>query len=168
MHKHILSATLATFGVAAALVPVSGFAYITPQQLFSAAPPNQREGEAVIAEQQRVSAERRAAEWAALDPVEPEPTVVVEKAPPMGLLDEAATYDRRMTRKEEEKSNGPTIIINGGNTITDSSGRVLHSGAPRVTATGPESVLAFAALLLAGISTFAYASIRRQRMTILS
>ena len=166
MNKHTLSVSLVAFGIVASLAPVSGFAYITPQEAFT--PPNAREGAAKIEQQQAVSAERRAAEYAALNPVEPEPEVIVEKAPPLGLLNDEETYNRRLERMAEEKSNGPTIIITGGNTITDSSGRVLHSGAPRVTATGPESVLAFGALLLAGVSTYAYASIRSKRMTALS
>ncbi len=167
MNTHNLSATLAAFGIVAALIPTSGFAYITPSEAFTN--PNMRDGSAIIEAQQALSAQNRDAAYAAQNPAPPEPAVtVVDTSPPKNLLDEKATYERRMERMEQEKSNGPTIIITGGGTVTDAQGKVLHSGAPRVTATGPESILAFAAILLAGISTYAYAGIRNRRIATLS
>lgn len=174
MHKHFLSAAFAVLGIVSTVAPMSGFAYIDPATAFgNAAPPTQREGEAVVAAQQQRAAERRAEEQSQLQSIddEPEPvdSYVVETGPePRGLLDEDATYARRQERMEENVTGGPTIIIGGNATVTDANGNVLHSGAPLVTSTGPESVLAIAAMILAGISTFAYASIRNRRMTALA
>lgn len=174
MHKHFLSTAFAVLGIVAAVAPVSSFAYIDPATAFgNTAPPLQREGESVVEQQQRRAAERRAAEQAQLKPVDAEPvdTYVPEAAPsePRGLLDQDATYERRQERIAEEKSSGaPTIIIGNNATVTDANGNVLHSGAPRVTSTGPESVLAVAAMLLAVVTTFGYAHIRTRRLATLA
>lgn len=174
MDKHSLSVAVAALGFAALFAPMSGFAYLAPEQVFGGqsltlqpAPPTQREGEDVIQTQQERAAERRAAEQSTLTPVDAEPvdTFVPDNSPqPKGLLDQNATYERRQDRIANERSSGgPTIIIGGDSTVTDANGNVLHSGAPRVTATGPESVLAIAAMILAAVSTFAYAQIRARR-----
>lgn len=175
MDKKILSVTLAVFGIASILAPASGFAYLAPEQVFGGqsltlrpAPPTQREGKDVIAAQQARAAEARAAAQADLQPVDAEPidTYVPDTSPqPKGLLDESATYDRRMERIENEKSSGPTIIIGGDATVRDGNGNILHSGAPRVTATGPASVLALAVMLLAAVSTVAYSGLRSRGST---
>jgi len=177
MNKNIFSIALAVLGVATALAPMSALAYLAPEQVFGGqsltlqpAPPTQREGEEVIQQQQQRAAERRAEEQSQLQPVDAEPvdTYVPDNSPqPRDLFDQNATYDRRQERIENERSTGgPTIIIGGDSTITDGNGNVLHSGAPRVTATGPESMLAIAAMLLAGVSTFLYAQIRARRMAL--
>ncbi|MBP7114071.1 MAG: hypothetical protein KBA40_01310 [Candidatus Peribacteraceae bacterium] len=179
MNKNILSVALAVLGIATALAPVSALAYLSPEQVFGSqsltlqpAPPTQREGEQVIEQQQQRAAERRAAEHSQLQPVDAEPVdtyVPDTSAQPLDLFDQNATYERRQERIDNERSTGgPTIIIGGDSTITDSNGNVLHSGAPRVTATGPESMLAFATMLLAGVSTFLYAQIRARRMALVS
>ena len=175
MNKHFLSAALAVFGIVASFVPMSGFAYLSPDDVFSQlAPPTQREGDEIVRQRQEEAAERRAQEQATMRPAASEPQPVDTFVPedtsqPKGLLDENATYERRQERIANEKSaGGPTIIITGDRTVTDSNGNVLHSGAPRVTATGPESVLAFAAIILAAFSTFLYAQIRARRMIVLA
>lgn len=174
MDKHFLSVALATFGIVALFAPATGSAYLAPEQVFGGqsltlqpAPPTEREGEAVIQTQQQRQAEVRAAEQAQLPSVQADPvdTYVPDNSPqPKGLLDQNATYERRQERIASEQSSGPTIIIGGDSVVTDANGNVLHSGAPRVTATGPESVLAIAAMILAAVSTFAYAQIRARRM----
>ncbi len=175
MDKHFLSVALATFGIVALFAPATGSAYLAPEQVFGGqsltlqpAPPTEREGEAVIQTQQQRQAEVRAAEQAQLPSVQADPvdTYVPDNSPqPKGLLDQDATYERRQERIANERSTGgPTIIIGGDSVVTDANGNVLHSGAPRVTATGPESVLAIAAMILAAVSTFTYAQIRARRM----
>lgn len=175
MDKKFLSAALATIGIAAVLAPASGFAYLAPEQVFGGqsltlqpAPPTQREGDVIAEQQARAAAERRAAEQSVLRPVDAEPidTYVPDRSSPQpkGLLDEAATYERRMERIDEERSSGPTIIIGGDTTVTDANGNVLHSGAPRVTATGPASLLALAVMLLAAVSTFAYSGVQSRQL----
>lgn len=177
MNKNILSVALAVLGITTVLAPVSALAYLSPEQVFGGqsltlqpAPPLQREGEQVIEEQQRRAAERRAEEQSQLQPVDAEPvdTYVPDNSPQsLELFDQNATYERRQERIENERyTGGPTIIIGGDNVVTDAQGNVLHSGAPRVTATGPESMLAIAAMLLAGVSTFMYAQIRARRMAL--
>jgi len=174
MDKKFLSVAFAALGIAATLAPVSGFAYLAPEQVFGGqsltlkpAPPLQREGDGVIEQQQARQAQIRNEAQANLPSIQAEPvdTFVPDNSPqPKGLLDQNATYDRRQDRMDNERSSGPTIIIGGDSTVTDANGNVLHSGAPRVTATGPESVLAIAAMILAAVSTFAYAQIRARRM----
>jgi hypothetical protein len=175
MEKISFSVAFAALGIATLLAPVSGFAYLAPEQVFGGqsltlqpAPPTEREGEAVIQTQQQRQAEVRAAEQSQLQSIQADPidTYVPDNSPqPKGLLDQDATYERRQERIANERSSGgPTIIIGGDSVVTDANGNVLHSGAPRVTATGPESVLAIAAMILAACSTFAYAQIRARRM----
>lgn len=180
MVKHSPS-IIAASAVAVALMPMTAFAYLSPEQVFGGqsmtldrtdgttyqAPPQQREGEAVIQNQQQNSAALRSAAQSSLQPTyaEPEDNYVPEKQDTSrGLLDQNATYERRMDRMAEESSGGPTIIIGGDGTVIDSEGNVLHSGAPLVTATGPESVLAVAAMILAAICTMSYAWMRERQL----
>lgn len=171
--KKLSRAALAVASCAIALAPVSAFAYLSPEQVFgdtntaTYAPPTQREGEDVIEQQQREAAERRAAEQQALQPdyAEPVDTYVPDNAPePKGLFDQEAQYERRQDRIEESHGAAPTIIIGGDGTVVDSNGNVLHSGAPRVASTGPESVLAIAAMILAGACTYGYMSYRSRAL----
>ncbi len=173
MNKNFLFAALVVIAVAATLAPASGFAYLAPEQVFGGqsltlVPPTQREGAAVVAERQARAAEARAAEQSKLKPVDAAPvsvdTFVPNNSPqPLGLLDQNATYERRQERIQNERSSGPTIIIGGDATVTDGNGFVLHTGAPRVTSTGPESFLAFGLMLLAAVSTVAYSGFRSRR-----
>ncbi len=167
MNKIFLSVILAVSGFTAVVAPMSGYAYLSPEQVFGNAPPTQREGEDVVTiQQQRASSSRAAEQRSRLrsNQADPIDTYVPDTSPqPRGLLDENASYERRLERISEEKSSGPTIVIADG-TVTDGNGNVLHSGAPRVTATGPESILALTAMILAGICTFLYAQLRARRM----
>ena len=84
----------------------------------------------------------------------------------LGLFDDQAQYQRRMDRLSQEQAANPTIIIQGGGngtTVTDSRGRVVHSGAPLVTSTGLGSELAALALLLSAGGTVLFA-LRRTRI----
>lgn len=175
-------------GIALAFAPMSGLAYLTPEQVFGdsgdtfdqtdpstrPAPPLQRDGDAVVQEQQRRSAEQRAAAQAELQPegVEPvsmeeEPTLTTtEEQEPRGLFDEDTQYQLRQERAAASQTGGPTIIIRTDGTVTDASGNVLHSGAPEMSGTGPESVLAFSALIIAAFSTFISAQIRARTLAL--
>ena len=184
MVKHSPSVVIGALTLVCALAPVSAFAYLSPEQVFGGqsmtldrtdattyqAPPLPRDGEAVIQAQQQNSAELRSAAQSSLQPdyADPVDTYVppAGTASSRGLFDQTTTYEKRMDRIEESKASGPTIIIGGDGTVVDSNGNVLHSGAPLVTATGPESVLAIASMLLAAVSTFAYAAIRHRRMQV--
>lgn len=174
MHKYFLSIAFAVLGIVAAVAPVSSFAYIDPATAFgNTAPPTQREGDEVVRMREEARNQALAEERAKLTPVDAEPVDTYTPdtstpSEPRGLLDEAATYERRQERIAEEKSSGPTIIIGGDSTVRDANGNVLHSGAPRVTSTGPESVLAVAAMLLAVVTTFGYAHIRTRRLATLA
>lgn len=179
---------LGSIAVALAIAPMSGFAYLTPEQVFGdsgdtfdqtdpstrPAPPLQREGEAVIQEQQRRSAEQRAAAQSTLRPVdaepldteEPSPTIEKEPQEPRGLFNDDTQYQLRQERKAASETGGPTIVIRTDGTVVDAGGNVLHSGAPKMSGTGPESVLAFAALIIAAFSTFISARIRARSLTL--
>lgn len=160
--RKILASVLfvASFGA----MPTVTFAYLSPEQVFGGqvpAPPTQREGDAVVQQQQQAAAERRAAEQQALESNQADPqddyVPPAQQSESLGLFDDAAQYERRQERINDNNSNGPTIIIGGNGTVVDSNGNVLHSGAPLVTSTGPESYLALAVLVLAGFSTIGYA-----------
>jgi hypothetical protein len=200
--EKISTVALSVAAASMALLPMSAFAYISPNDVFSGgtpssgdtsssasseqsgesstaqqgavnawnqpAPPTQREGEAVVQAQQKRAAEQRAAEQSQLKPVDaaPQDTYVQTNptAQPLGLFDQNTQYEKRQERISQDKNNGPTIIIGGDQTIRDSNGNVLHSGAPLVTSTGPESVLALGSMVLAALSTLAYAAIRHRRL----
>lgn len=162
--------------------PFAGHAYLTPEQVFGdsghavdrtdasaqPAPPLQREGESVIEQQQQRAAELRQAAQSSLQRVDAEPvdTYVPEKTnTSKNLFDQNAQYEKRQERKASSDANGPTIIIGSdGSTTVQANGTVLHSGAPKMSGTGPESVLAFAAMILAAISTILYARLRERRL----
>lgn len=162
------------------LVPVTSYAYLTPDQVFGGGsgahgaagdnlqpPPTQREGEDAVAAQQRLSAEQRMQAQQALVPVDAppsEPEVHAAAPESKGLFDQDAQYELRQQRMDAQNAQAPTIIINGGTDIQDGNGNVLHSGAPLVTSTGPESVLAGIAVLLAALCTFAYSNYRSRHL----
>lgn len=168
-----LSACLAL--TLAAAMPGVALAYLTPDQVFGGqslnlrpAPPNPREGESVIEAQQRRSAEFREEAQKSLESVDEEPQddyMHPAAAPePRGLFDQEAQYEKRMERIEQTHSAAPTIIIGAEGTVVDSHGNVLHSGAPRIVGTGPESALAALSMVLAGISTFGLLAYRSRRL----
>lgn len=175
MRKLLVVATLVvSIGM---LLPMSALAYLSPDQVFgnsgaaSQPPPTQREGDAIVEQQQQRSAELRNAAQENLVPnyADPEDTYVpaASDAESRGLFDDNAQYERRMDRIEDSHGAAPTIIIGGDGTIVDANGNVLRSGAP-IASTGPESVLAVFAVLLAGICTFAYSGIRQRQIAALS
>jgi len=177
------TALSATFALTLSLlIPATSFAYLSPEQVFGGQsltinrvdptnqppPPQQREGESVIQQQQLNSAAQRNAAQQSLQSIDDMPvdtyTPPVSTAEPLGLFDQNVQYEKRQERLQDAKSGGPTIIIGADGAVIDANGNVLHSGAPRVTATGPESILTIIAMILAGCSTLAYASLRHQRI----
>lgn len=148
---------------------MSAFAYLSPEQVFGGssltlqpAPPTQREGSDVVAARQQDAAARRAEEQKTLRPegTPPEPVPLPHEPSPRHLLDDKTQYDLRMQRMKESSSATPVIIVGPHGEVLDSRGNVLKSGAPLVTSTGPESVIAAILLVLAALSTFAYVQIR--------
>jgi hypothetical protein len=181
MEKSLSAAAVAVLSCASALMPVTALAYLSPDQVFGGqsltldrtdattyqAPPLQREGEQVVQQQQSAAASSRAAAQQSLTPTYAEP--VDTYVPPQdnstrGLFDQNTQYELRQERAAANNTGGPTIIIGGDGTVVDSNGNVLHSGAPRVTATGPESVLAIAAMILAAFSTVGYAFVKSRTL----
>lgn len=180
--------SLVTAGVATCamlMIPASALAYLAPDQVFGGqsltldrtdsstyqAPPQQRAGEAVVSSQASSAAALRHAAQEELVSVDDEPMdtyVPSDDSSNRGLFDEKTQYELRQERINESTSGGPTIIIGGDGTVVDSNGNLLHSGAPRVTSTGPESTLALAAMVLATLSTIAYAAVRQRRELALS
>lgn len=180
------------FGLAlslGAMLPTSALAYLSPQEVFNPgqattdqsqtmvetarfdnfvqAPPTLREGEEVVKTQQERAAANRAAAQSELQSIDAEPvdTYIAADAPKKeSLLDNDVNYQVRQQRIAEQKASGPTIVIAGEGVRVDSNGKVLHSGAPRITRTGPETVLAFSVMILAAMSTFAF-TFARSRMT---
>jgi hypothetical protein len=65
-----------------------------------------------------------------------------------GLFDQNAQYELRQQRIDDAHGAAPTIVIGDS---------VLHSGAPRTSQTGPETVIALVLMTLAGLCTFAVA-----------
>lgn len=161
------------------LVPMQASAYLSPEQVFGGtsgsaqpAPPTARDASGVVDIQQQLSAERRAAEQSSAMALQHPAASVASSSlssvddgnEPLNLFDDNTQYEKRMERIEENQANGPTIIIQQGNgTVTDSSGRVLHSGAPYVSRTGPESIVALSAMAFAGMATIAIATVRRRK-----
>jgi hypothetical protein len=130
-----------------------------------------RAGQDVKVTQQQRSAELRNAAQSQLTPNYAEPQddyVAPEPGKQPSLLDNDVNYQKRLERMEQSKGNGPTIIIGGQGTVVDSNGNVLHSGAPIITQTGPESVLAVIAMVLAAACTLVYSAIRSRTQVALS
>jgi hypothetical protein len=173
MASRFIRATSLMIAALPLILPTAAFAYLSPEQVFggssitlnSPPPPTLREGESVVQAQQQVSAERRALEQSSMQPVNAEPQdVYVAPTVSKNLLNDETQYDIRMQRKATEVTNAPTIIIGGQGTVVDSNGNVLHSGAPLVTSTGPETAFAAAAMVLAAISTLAFAILKSRRL----
>lgn len=182
MQKQFSSLAVAALFCVAVLTPFSASAYLTAEQVWGSPAstgfdrtdpavtstlPQQRAGEQVVQEQQHAAASSRAAAQQSLVPdyAPPVDTYVppVQQASSRNLLDPNTQYELRQQRAAESKANGPTIIIANDGSVVDGNGNVLHSGAPRVTATGPESMLTLAALLLAALSTCVYVVVRAKQ-----
>lgn len=131
------------------------------------APAGGRDAEWAIAQQQLASQLRREAEQKELFGTGEEEEVMTaeeETDTSLGLFADDTQYDIRMARMEENDNGNVTIVIgSNGQVVTTSDGQVLHSGAPYVTATGPETVLMLMIFVLAGIGTFFYVHIRNKR-----
>jgi hypothetical protein len=139
-------------------------AYLAPEQVFGGAgltlqpaPPTMREGADVVAGQQARSAQLRSAAQDELPSLDDEPQddyVAPRASTTRGLFDQNTQYEIRQQRISDRGAT-PTIIITGNGAVTDSNGNVLHSGAPRISDTGPEHV-AMAVLGLALLGMAAY------------
>ena len=159
--------------VTSLFAPASALAYLSPDQVFGGSsitlqappPPTAREGEQVNQVQQQRAAERRTEAQSSLQSVTAEQpdTYQAPTAQPIGLFNNDAQYEQRMQRIQAEKSSGPTIIIGGNGDVIDANGNVLHSGAPRVSSTGPETVLTGLAIALAAMCTFGFAAFQSRR-----
>jgi hypothetical protein len=134
----------------------------------TAAPSLARDAEEAVALQQaRAAAARDSAYRDLLEPETEETHAAAEDtSPSLGLLTEnndETEYNLRMQRMAESDKGNVTIVINGDGSVAQ-NGTVLHSGAPYVTATGPESALMLSLLILAGASTLAYVKVRNKRL----
>lgn len=182
-----MTTTFARIGVSASmaltlLVPASAFAYLSPDQVFGSSNthqsagttatvspfPTKRDAESYAQAQQALANQRRAEiQNAELKPVDATPVdtyVAPEPLKPASRLDPDTAYQIRMQRMADETSNSPSIIIAGQGTVVDSNGNVLHSGAPLITSTGPESVVAFILVILAMVATLAMSTAQRRAM----
>ncbi len=161
--KIVIGTTVACLAL---LQSASALAYLAPEQVFGGAgistatpPPTAREGNEVVERQQQNSALHRAAAQESLQSIEDEPAddyhAPAKVSPSRDLLDPSgdAAYELRQERRSNLKSAAPTIIITGEGAITDASGNVLHSGAPRISTTGPEHV----ALAVLGLAVVGFA-----------
>jgi len=131
-----------------------------------AAPPTMRDGEGAVGLQQHWSQIRREEEQRAAFASSSSmhgSAPVVEPNDPIGLFTDDYEYETRQDRLAEKNSNGVTIVFGSNGSVTQ-NGTVLHSGAPYVSATGPETILTLLALILATASTLAYVRMRAKRM----
>jgi len=168
-----LAVTIASLVMLA--MPLHAFAYLSPEQVFGGqtqdlkpAPMTQREGESAIVDRQQRTEDWRTQQQTSLQSidVQPQDTYVAPAPTTPNLLDETTQYNLRMQRMQEANTkSGPTIVVAGNGTVIDSKGNVLHSGAPLVTSTGPESLLALAVMVLAALCTFGYAAISARRFS---
>jgi hypothetical protein len=156
------STTVTTGGDAphgAASSSSSGFDRTDPDYL----PPNQRaaENERALQESQRDY------QYADIQDIPVHAAAPAEDtSPARNLLDENYQYELRQQRLLEQQQNGGgnvTIVIDGDGAVT-ADGTVLKSAAPRVTATGPTTVLMSILLIVAALSTVVYARIRERQM----
>ena len=159
------------------VVPSSAYAYLSPDQVFGGqsqnfdrtdastyqAPPTAREGEASRQAVQQGAASSRAAAQQSLVPTYQEPVDSYVPAPKPSMLNNEVNYQKHMERIQEQQTTTPTIIIGNEGTIVDSHGNVLHSGAPLVTSTGPETTLVILTMVLAAACTLLYSFYRSHR-----
>ncbi len=175
MKQKIRSLSLSTALALGLFAPSSALAYLSPEQVFGGssltlqpAPPTQREGSDVVAARQQEAAARRAEEQKNMRPEGTPPDLVPlpHEPSPRNLLNEDTQYNLRMQRKQQGSSGTPVIVIGPPGEVLDSSGNVLKSGAPLVTSTGPETILALTLMILATLSTFAFVHVRGRAITV--
>lgn len=176
--RRILFGSLVT-ALSVSLTPAIAVAYLSPEQVFQGItpPPTQREADDIAKNRQAEINRDRAAAQDALPstedvPAEEEPALQpaaptdpqMEEVP--SLLEDEGRWDRRQERLNDGGNGGTTIIIqNGGEVIRDrKTGEILHSGAPRITGTGPAEWLAAIALFVAATGTFVFARWREGRL----
>jgi hypothetical protein len=163
-------------GVLALLMPATALAYFTPDQFDSLAnqnfqqpPPTAREASSVVQQRERTIGAQREAEQAALHGAAPDDPYVAPEQPNTTCLDDECQYELRQARLRAASGNqgGPTIIIGGqgGAMVYDGNGNVLHSGAPLITASGPETTVALFAFAFSLFGTMFYMW-RRARLTV--
>ncbi len=152
--------------IVALLLPVPALAYMSPSEVFSGAasnrsqpPPTAREADSVVTAREKAIAAQR--EQSQMHAAAPEDEYIAPQATHEGCTSNECQYLLRQERLKAAAGNqsGPTIIIGGqggGTTVYDGEGRILHSGAPLVTATGPETAVASAAGILALLGTVYY------------
>lgn len=172
--RTLSSLTLSVALASSMLTPLMAHAYLTPDQVFGGSdtvtappPPTQREGEAVVQKQQQAAASSREAAQNQLVPNYAEPVdtyVPPQVASSKGLFDQNAQYQVRQDRIQEQETTSPTIIIGGNGDVVDGNGNVLHSGAPRVSSTGPATVLAGISMMLSTLCTFAFVHMRSRKI----
>lgn len=165
-----MNTTLIRLALCASLLGIStpALAYLSPSEVFTGidVPPNNRSAEDQVEAQQKASAAARNEAHSQLPSTEDEPAVQqpiivpAQNAAPdeehQSLLTGEGQYERRMDRMNTGFPQGTTIIIQNGEAVVRDrqTGAVLHSGAPRVTATGPAEFLALSVLFLAATGTF--------------
>ncbi len=174
MEKHFSSLVAHALLAVALFAPLSASAYLSPDQVFGGSsltlqspPPTQREGDDVVEVQQQNAASSRAAAQQNLTSNQAEPVdtyVAPDSTSSRGLFDQDTQYQLRQERAASDNAGSPTIIITGDGDVIDANGTVLHSGAPLITTTGPENILAMLVLLLSGASTFGYMQYRSRMM----
>ncbi len=142
-------------GVLALLIPATALAYGLPADVFGTGdpayvqpPPTPREAAEVVRLREAAIAQSRKdqqlkAAAAAAPP--PEPTLSSSTAPKVDRSTDEYQYQLRQQRLENSSQN--TVIV------IDNSGKVLHSGAPFIAATGPQSIVAIVLVLLATVGT---------------
>ncbi len=188
MDKTLLNSSVSLAILVAIVAPSSAHAYLSPSDVFNPAgqaldqtqtmvqssrfdsfvqaPPSLREGEQVVAAQQNRAAEMRAEAQKQLTAIDAEPVdtyvPATDTSEKPSLFNNDVNYAVRQKRIAEQKSNGPTIVIAGAGVSVDSHGNVLHSGAPLITSTGPETTLAFAALILAALCTLSFSFLQKK------
>ena len=155
---------LASLGMAVALLgtlaaPISAYAYLSPDQVFGAGDlPSTRGGDDAVAAQQAAAASSRAAAQESLTSTDDEPqdsyVSSAAAASSLGLFDETVQYEKRQERMDAAAG--------------DFGANALHSGAPLVTRSGPESMIAMAFLFVATFATLGFCYHRSRKLALAS
>lgn len=164
-------------------IPSAALAYVSPEDVFGTtgtpssttsatdnlqAPPTLREASSRVAAQQAASMVNRAIAQSDLRPVDAVASSAASsvasgpKEPVPSRLDPNVNYEIRQERIAEQAAKQPTVIIASNGSVLDARGNVLHSGAPIITRTGPETAFAAGALILAALGTLATSALRRR------
>ncbi len=165
-----------TLGATLLMSATPAAAYLSPDEVFRGidTPPNNRSAEQQVQAQQKASAQARQEAQSQLPSTEDEPAPpasqpvivpaeqAVEGDERGSYLTGEGQYERRQDRLQSDFPQGTTIIIQNGEAVVRDrqTGTVLHSGAPRVTATGPAEFLAIGTLLFAATATFLWVRAR--------